>query len=83
MGLGQILLSSMLFCGKSQFCWKYQIYTVDAFSSELLFWQNLMNIENILYLCRVIHKMLSHKTDDKMQEKMKMILQIDENLAHL
>ena len=32
---------------------------------------------------RVIHKKLSHKTEDKMQEKMKMILQADENLAHL
>ena len=32
---------------------------------------------------RVIHKKLSHKTEDKMQEKMKMILQVDENLAHL
>ena len=32
---------------------------------------------------RVIHKKLSHKTEDKMQEKMKMILQFDENLAHL
>ena len=32
---------------------------------------------------RVIHKKLSHETEDKMQEKMKMILQVDENLAHL
>ena len=32
---------------------------------------------------RVIHKKLSHKTEDKMQEKMKMILQVNENLAHL
>ena len=32
---------------------------------------------------RVIHKKLSHKTEDKMQEKMKMILQVDEILAHI
>ena len=32
---------------------------------------------------RVIHKKLSHKTEDKMQEKRKMILQVDENLAHI
>ena len=32
---------------------------------------------------RVIHNKLSHKTEDKMQEKMKMILQVDENLAHI
>ena len=32
---------------------------------------------------RVIHKKLSHKTEDKMQEKMKIILQVDENLAHI
>ena len=32
---------------------------------------------------RVTHKKLSHKTEDKMQEKMKMILQVDENLAHI
>ena len=32
---------------------------------------------------RVIHKRLSYKTEDKMQEKIKMILQVDENLAHL
>ena len=31
---------------------------------------------------RVIHKKLSHKTEDKMQGKMKMIFQVDENLAH-
>ena len=32
---------------------------------------------------RVIHKKVSRKTEDKMQEKKKMILQVDENLAHL
>ena len=32
---------------------------------------------------RVIHKNLSHNFEDKMQEKIKMILQVDENLAHL
>ena len=32
---------------------------------------------------RVIHKKLSHKTEDKMQEKMKMILQANENWAHI
>ena len=32
---------------------------------------------------RVIHKKLSHKTEDKMQEKIKMILQVEENLAHI
>ena len=32
---------------------------------------------------RVIHKKMSHKTEDKMQEKMKMILQVDEILAHI
>ena len=37
----------------------------------------------IINIYRVIHKKLSHKTEDKMQEKMKMILQVDENLAHL
>ena len=31
----------------------------------------------------VIHKKVSHETEDKMQEKMKMILQVDGNLAHL
>ena len=32
---------------------------------------------------RVIHKKVSHKTEDKMDEKLKMILQKDENLAHI
>ena len=32
---------------------------------------------------RVIHKKMSHKTEDKMQEKMKRILQVDENWAHI
>ena len=36
-----------------------------------------------LYWYWVIHKKLSHKTEDKMQEKMKIILQVDENLAHI
>ena len=30
---------------------------------------------------RVIHKKLSHKTEGKMQEKLKIILQVDENLT--
>ena len=37
----------------------------------------------ILWKYRVIHKKLSYKTEDKMQEKLKMILQVDENLAHI
>ena len=32
---------------------------------------------------RVIHKKLSHKAEDKMLEKIKMTLQVDENLAYI
>ena len=32
---------------------------------------------------RVIQKKLFHKSEEKMQEKMKMILQKDENLVHI
>ena len=32
---------------------------------------------------RVIQKKLFHKSEEKMQEKMKMILQRDENLVHI
>ena len=33
-------------------------------------------------LYRVIHEKVSHKTEEKMQENMKMTLQKDENLIH-
>ena len=39
-----------------------------------------IRINGIKY--RVIDKKLSHKIEDKMQEKMKMVLQVDEHLAH-
>ena len=41
-------------------------------------WHKGENRKRIRY--RVIHKKLSHKTGGKMQEKMKMILQVDENI---
>ena len=44
---------------------------------------HFLKIQNRNFKYRVIHKKLSHKTEDKMQEKMKMILQVDENLAHI
>ena len=40
-------------------------------------------IVGMMFWWRVIHKKLSHKTENKMQEKMKMILQVDENLAQI
>ena len=51
-------------------------------------WQILCDLANCQWQYwhdryRVLPKKLSHKTEDKMLEKMKMILQVDENLAHL
>ena len=58
--------------------------TFDQVSAKKIKWLYLMT-ELPWYIAwyRVIHKKLSHKTKDKMQEKMKMIFQVDENLAHI
>ena len=45
-------------------------------------WQSIKSL-NTNYWYGVIHKKVSQKTEDKMQEKMKVILQNDENLAHI
>ena len=51
---------------------------------EIRFWLGeKIRIQNRNRINRVIHKTMSHKTEEKMQKKMKMILQVDENLAHV